>query len=230
MNATLLEIGCGTGQLANYLAATTMTQIYAADMTLPSLRLGQRFAAKYKIPGITFLQMNLFRPCIRAESMDFVISNGVLHHTADTRQAFIRISQLVKRGGFVIVGLYSKVGRLRTDALRHLYGFFGERILVLDPRLQEDISPEQRRGWINDQYRHPTEHKHTLSNVLKWFDEGGFEFISSIPKIGGHMSAKERLFEPHTRGTAADRLLAEAGLMFTRAYEGGLFIVIGRRL
>jgi 2-polyprenyl-3-methyl-5-hydroxy-6-metoxy-1,4-benzoquinol methylase len=33
------SIGCGTGQLSNFLAATTMSGVYATDMTRASLRL-----------------------------------------------------------------------------------------------------------------------------------------------------------------------------------------------
>jgi hypothetical protein len=69
MNARVLEVGCGTGQMSNYLAATTPSHVYAADLTPASLRLGIDFARGNGIEGITFMQMNLFRPCIKPESM-----------------------------------------------------------------------------------------------------------------------------------------------------------------
>ncbi len=229
MNAKVLEVGCGTGQLSNYLAATTMAHFYATDMTLASLRLGQEFAAKYDIPGITFLQMNLLRPCIRPGAMDIVISNGVLHHTADTERAFKTIAPLVKPGGYLIVGLYNWVGRVRTDLRRGLYRLFGESMLVLDPHLRQNLAPEKRRAWINDQYRHPQERKHTLSEVLGWFKDTGFTFVSSIPKIGGHFTENEKLFMPHDPGGPIDRFAAELSMIFSHGGEGGLFIMIGRR-
>ena len=141
-SSRVLEIGCGTGQLSNFLAATTMNRVYATDMTKASLRLGQKFAPDNKIGGIEFLQMNLFRPCIRPSSMDIVISNGVLHHTYDTRAAFLSISRLVKAGGYIIVGLYNRTGRLRTDIRRWMLRVFGETILVLDPHLSRDLARE----------------------------------------------------------------------------------------
>ena len=60
----VLEVGCGTGQMSNYLAATTPSHVYASDLTPASLRLGVNFARENGIEGITFMQMNLFRPCI----------------------------------------------------------------------------------------------------------------------------------------------------------------------
>lgn len=229
MNAKVLEIGCGTAQLSNYLAATTMAHFYAADMTLASLKLGRKFAAKYDISGITFLQMNLFRPCIRPGSMDIVISNGVLHHTADTERAFKCIAPLVKPGGYIIVGLYSWVGRVRTNLRRAVYRLVGERALVLDPHLRQNLEPEKRRAWINDQYRHPQERRHAISEVLSWFKDAGFAFVSSIPKIRGQFTENERLFFPQDPGGPFDRFAAELGMIFSHGGEGGLFIVIGRR-
>jgi 2-polyprenyl-3-methyl-5-hydroxy-6-metoxy-1,4-benzoquinol methylase len=230
VNAKVLEVGCGTGQLSNYLAATCLARIYAADMTLASLRLGSKFAAEQNVQGICFLQMNLFRPCVRPGSMDLVISNGVLHHTADSKAAFMSIAPLVKPGGHIVVGLYNHIGRLRTDMRRALWRVFGDRALFLDPHLRKSLSPDKRRAWIRDQYIHPVERKHSMSEVMGWFDEAGFSFVSSIPKIIGDFSGDERLFEAVPAGRPMDRLMAETEMLFsTYGGEGGLFIMIGRR-
>jgi SAM-dependent methyltransferase len=230
MNARILEVGCGTGQLSNYLAATTPTHVYAADMALASLRLGHDFARRNGIQGVRFLQANLFVPPIKPESMDIVISNGVLHHTYDTKKAFMSISRLVKPGGHIIIGLYNRIGRLRTDIRRRLLGMFGERVLFLDPHLRNNLSPEKRRAWINDQYYHPQERKHSISELMTWLDEAGFTFVSSIPKIIGNFGNEERLFEPQRPGTRFDRTVAENGMLFSSlGGEGGLYICIGHR-
>ena len=143
INSNVLEIGCGTGQLSNYLAATTMARVYGIDMTLDSLQLGRDFARRNGIESIRFIQANLFVPPIRPQSMDIVISNGVLHHTYDTKKAFMSISRLVKPGGYLIIGLYNHIGRLRTDIRRGLVKLFGERILFLDPHLRKALSNDK---------------------------------------------------------------------------------------
>jgi 2-polyprenyl-3-methyl-5-hydroxy-6-metoxy-1,4-benzoquinol methylase len=230
INSKVLEVGCGTGQLSNFLAATTMSHIYATDLTPASLHLGAAFARRNHIHGIKFLQMNLFRPCIRPRSMDLVISNGVLHHTYDTRKAFRSIAGLVKPGGHILVGLYNKIGRLRTDFRRLLYKRFGESVLFLDPHLRNELSAEKRRAWIQDQYLHPQERKHTMSEVLRWFREDGFSFVTSLPAIGDAGQASGKLFTPHDQGTPLDRLTAQSGMLFSSlGGEGGLFIMIGRK-
>ncbi len=230
INAAILEVGCGTAQMSNFLAATTMSRVYATDLTPASLRLGSEFARKHNIHGVKFIQMNLFRPCIRPESMDLVIANGVLHHTYDTRAAFHSIAPLVKPGGYILVGLYNHIGRLRTDLRRVLYRTFGDSVLRLDPQLRRQLSADKRRAWIRDQYLHPQERKHSLSQVLAWFRETGFDFVSSIPRIGGRFMAEDSIFAPRDSGTGIDRVLAEIAMLFTTfGGEGGLFIVIGQR-
>jgi len=199
-------------------------------MTLASLRTGHEFARRNKIESVRFVQMNLFMPAIRPRSMDVVISNGVLHHTYDTRKAFASIVRLVKPGGYVVVGLYNRIGRLRTDLRRLLVKAFGENVLALDPQLRRDLSPEKRRAWIRDQYFHPQERKHSLSEVVRWLDEEGFSFVSSIPKIIGEFKQDEKLFAPASPGTAFDRMMAEIGMLAsTSGGEGGLFICVGQR-
>lgn len=229
-NSNVLEVGCGTAQLSNYLAATTQTHVYATDMTLASLRLGYGFAKQNEIMGVRFIQSNLFMPPIKPQSMDIVISNGVLHHTYNTKKAFMSISKLVKPGGHIIIGLYNHIGRLRTDIRRNLLNIFGERVLFLDPHLRNRLSPEKRRAWINDQYYHPQERKHSISEVMHWFDEAGFSFTSSIPKIIGDFTSNEPLFSPQNPGTSFDRTIAEINMLFSSfGGEGGLFICIGQK-
>jgi SAM-dependent methyltransferase len=230
LNANVLEVGSGTAQLSNYLAATTLSRVYASDMTLASLRMGHEFAQRNRIDSVRFVQMNLFMPAIRPASMDVVISNGVLHHTYGTRKAFGSVARLVKPGGYIIVGLYNRIGRLRTDVRRVLVKAFGERTLVLDPQLRRKLSPEKRRAWIRDQYFHPQERKHSISEVVRWFEEEGFSFVSSIPKIVGEFKEGEKLFTPSSPGGRFDRLVAEIGMLASTAGgEGGLFICIGQR-
>jgi SAM-dependent methyltransferase len=228
--STIVEIGCGTGQLSNYLAATTFTHVYATDMTLASLRLGERFARANNISRVRFVQMNLFRPCVRPGSVDLVITNGVLHHTADTHAAFRSIVPLMKQGGHILVGLYNKIGRLRTDFRRVLYKGVGERALLLDPHLRNSLSPDKRRAWIRDQYLHPVERKHAMSEVLAWFSEAGVTFISSIPGILEPFDKSTQLFHQKSPGSSMDRTLAEISMLFSSyGGEGGLFIMIGRK-
>ena len=227
----VLEVGCGTGQLSNFLSIANRT-VFASDLCVNSLGLGRAFARRHALSNVHFVQMNLFRPAFAEKSFDLVVSNGVLHHTSDPFLAYETIAQLVKPGGFLLVGLYHWYGRLITDARRVLFRWSGDRFLSLDPNLRDaKKSAAKKRAWLADQYKHPHESKHTISETLGWIDKIGFRFVKSIPrsKPFAPFGADESLFEPELPGNAVERFLAESGAVLRGSREGGFFIMIAQR-
>jgi len=229
--ARVLECGTGTGQLSCFLSIANR-DVFATDICVNSLRLGQNFARSHHLERVRFLQMNLFRPALRPGSFDLVISNGVLHHTSDPFLAFRTISTLVRPGGYLLVGLYHRYGRLITDARRVLFRLSGDRLKWLDPNLEIGANREAREdAWFADQYKHPHESKHTIGQVLGWLDEIGFRFVKSIPRAKPFqpVGASERLFDPETPGNSVERLLVELGMILRGSREGGFFVVIAQK-
>ena len=228
--ARVAEIGCGTGQLTNFLAIAHRTVI-GTDLCLNSLRLAQQFKMTNGLEQATFAQMNLFRPGLRDAFFDVVISNGVLHHTGDPRAAFRRISRLVKPGGHVVVGLYSAYSRKLHDARRVLFRWTGLTHRWLDPHFDQLAATGRRDAWFQDQYCHPHESCHTIDEVLEWLQENDCEFVNSIPKptMGPVLDSNEQLFAPRDPGHAVGRFLSQLANISSGYREGGFFIVIGRR-
>jgi hypothetical protein len=102
----------------------------------------------------------------------------------------------------------------------------------LDPRLrQKGVGNLKKLTWFMDQYKNPHESKHTIGEVLKWFDQTGFDFVNSLPKPHAFeaLSESEKLFKLHPRGNLLDHLLVQMQLMFTGSREGGFFQMIGRK-
>jgi SAM-dependent methyltransferase len=229
-DARVVEIGCGTGQLTNFLAIAHR-RVLGVDICLNSLRLAQRFRSEHGIDRATFAQMNLFRPALKDGFFDVVISNGVLHHTADCRGAFRRISRLARPGGYVVVGLYNAFSRQLHYARVGLYRLTGITSRVLDPHFAKIGAEGRRTAWFRDQYCHPHETCHTLGEVMGWMEEDGLEFINSIPKpeAGPGVMAGEQLFATQDPGTALGRVVSQLAYMGNGYREGGFFIVIGRR-
>lgn len=230
--ARVLECGCGTGQLSNFLGLRWNRTVFGSDLCLNSLRLAKGFRDRCEIKNVGFLQMNLFRPAFKENVFDVVVSNGVLHHTSDPLGGFESISRLVKPGRYIIIGLYNTIGRLGTDFMRFLFRASKDKLRFLDAHVRnKNYTEARKRSWFMDQYKHPHESKHSYDEVLTdWFDANGFEFLSSIPKLDlGAFTAQEKLFEPHDRGTRATRFLTEVGLAMKRGDAGGLFIMIGRK-
>jgi SAM-dependent methyltransferase len=229
--AKILEVGCGTGQLSNFLATTWGRVVIGADVCMNSLQLAHKFKQDNRINSALFVQMNLFKPPFRPNAFDVVICNGVLHHTSDPFLGFRTISNLVKVGGHCVIGLYNKYGRLTTDVRRFLFRISGDRLKFLDARMRDKRASELRKKtWFMDQYKNPHESKHTFGEVLGWFDAAGIEFTNSIPKsTGDSFSQDEKLFKPQPRGTKFDHFMIQLGDLLTGGRDGGFFVMIGRR-
>jgi 2-polyprenyl-3-methyl-5-hydroxy-6-metoxy-1,4-benzoquinol methylase len=228
--ARVVEIGCGTGQLTNFLSIAHRT-VVGTDLCLNSLRLAQGFKVAHDLERATFAQMNLFRPALKDGFFDYVISNGVLHHTSDCRGAFQRIARLVRPGGYIVVGLYSAFSRRVHYARRALVRWTGLSPRWLDPHFRTMSAAGKTAAWYQDQYCHPHESCHTIDEVLGWIDEAGLQFVNSIPKpvTGPALTPDERLFGPHEPGTAVSRFLSQLADLRSGYREGGFFTVIGRR-
>ncbi len=231
-NGLVLEVGCGTGQLSNFLGISCR-RVIGTDLSLASLALGERFRREHGIDRVRFLQMNLFRPAFRPGVFDVVLCNGTLHHTADPYGGFEAIARLVKPGGHVVIGLYNRWGRLLTDVRRVAFRLTGGRARWIDPVLRRTApGTGKARAWFADQYRHPHESKHAFGEVQRWFDRTGFEFVRGIPamRLEDDGLAGETLFEPQPRGTATERGLAQAAeILAPGQKEGGFFVMIGRK-
>lgn len=230
-SAKVFEAGCGTGQLSNFLGMGPQRICVGGDMCLNSLKLGSGFRDRFSINNAFFLQINLFRPPLRDEAFDLVISNGVLHHTSDPEAGYRAILRKVRPGGFILIGLYNYFGRLHTLWRRRLIETFGKGVATLDARLRRlNGADEQYVAWYRDQYEHPHESRHSIDEVLRWFETSGVDFISCIPTIGDtEFSAQFHLFEPHPQGSYLDRLSTQWDMFLSGGGDGALFIMIGRK-
>lgn len=231
-NTSVLEVGCGTGQLTNFLGMSCR-EVIGSDMCLNSLRLGEEFRKEHGLTRVRFMQMNLFRPSFEKEQFDVVLCNGVLHHTADPYGGFQALLPLVKPGGYIIIGLYNTYGRLFTDARRLMFKATGGQAKWIDPILRRSgISNDKRRAWFADQYCHPHESKHTFGEVLRWFDDNGINFVRGIPAMRAEDDglAGTSLFEDQPRGSSLDHFVVQASEIIAAGQkEGGFFVMIGRK-
>lgn len=207
---TVVEAGCGTGQMSMFLAATGRT-VVGMDLAFAPLLRGRAFARANGV-NVELVRGNLFRPPFPVDSVDVVIANGVLHHTASARNAFAALGRIVKPGGHFIVGLYNRWGRL-------LLPFYGSAHAA-------DTSA-RGKAWYADQHQHPHESRHTVDEVLGWLGEDGFSFVSAWPAIQPGIEPRG-LFDAQPEGGWLAHQLAQLGWL-GRARDGGLWVTVGRK-
>jgi 2-polyprenyl-3-methyl-5-hydroxy-6-metoxy-1,4-benzoquinol methylase len=224
---TVLECGCGTGQLSHFLQLNA-NHTLGIDLSLASLGLAIEHKTRNQLARASFCQMNIFDLAIRDDAFDVVISHGVLHHTFDARRAFASIVKKCKPGGIVMVGLYNRPSRFPTWARSKLIRLLGPKIdYVVRNRIHDARKAEV---WIKDQYFNPHETWHSIGEVLGWFKENDIEFLNCSPSIlDSSGEAAKSLFERTDPGTAWTRAVTQWGWFGTIAREGALFDMIGRR-
>ena len=228
---SILEVGCGTGQLSIYFSIGTNNNVVALDPTIQSLNLAKKFADSNSISNIKFLNADIFDDVLTDQYFDFIWCNGVLHHTKDPYGAFKILIKSLKSKGYVLIGLYNKYGRLRTVIRRYLYKLFGKKFLEkIDPTLKNlKLDENEKNAWIRDQYIHPIESLHTIDEVLKWFDENNIDFVSSIPSSDFDFDYKN-IFEKKSRGSLYSRIINQFTMIFNSlGSDGGLFVLIGKK-
>ncbi len=227
----ILEVGCGTGQLSIYFSIGSNNKVVALDPTLDSLKLAKDFTDKNNISNINFINADIFDDVLANEYFDFVWSNGVLHHTKDPYGAFEILTRSLKKEGYILIGLYNKIGRFRTIFRRYIYKLFGKKILeIIDPTLRNlKLDEDEKNAWIRDQYIHPIESLHTIDEVLEWFKKNNIKFISSIPSSDFDYDYKD-IFTLKSRGTYLTRIFNQFSMIFNSlGSDGGLFVLIGKK-
>ncbi|MBP2294311.1 class I SAM-dependent methyltransferase [Azospirillum rugosum] len=225
---TVLEVGCGTGWMSNGIAAHCRCAVTGIDFNPVAIDFARRLAQDLGTSA-RFEAADLFtyRPAAPA---DVVISLGVLHHTDNCHEALRRVCrEMVRPGGFLLVGLYHAGGR--RPFLEHFAGLraagasddelYGEfRTLFGAQRIDE----AHLRSWFRDQVCHPHETQHTLADILPVLEDSGMTLAATsvndyrpIRVLADVMAAEATL-----EATARERLAQ-------RAYFPGFFTVLARR-
>jgi hypothetical protein len=120
-----------------------------------------------------------------------------------------------------------------TDLRRSVFRLTGGRAKWIDPILRKQkISKAKQRAWFADQYRHPHESKHTIDEVLGWFEQANLQFVRGVPAVTPDDSeplSKADLFQPKPVGTPLDHMVVQIQQIAAGNREGGFFLMIGQR-
>lgn len=232
--ATVVEVGCGTGQMTNFLGLVGTRTVLGVDQSIASLTLGNTFKEKFGLNNVAFVQGNIFALPLKEGCADVLICSGVLHHTPDPYGGFTELLKRVKPGGYIVVGLYNSYARIPLGVRKCIFRCTGGGFRFLDAHMRrKDVDAGKKEIWFADQYKNPHESWHSVGEVLGWFAGNGVEFVSGVPEISGLLPGEtpreQKLFAPHPRGSRAQHVGKQLSWMFTIGREGGLFVLTGRK-
>ena len=112
----VLDAGCGMGRYSA-VALSLGAEVVAVDMSESLQRVAELAKTQAKLHPV---EADLLHPPFKKGVFDVAYSQGVLHHTADTRAAFKAVAALVKPRGLLSVWLYGKAGRFADFATNPL--------------------------------------------------------------------------------------------------------------
>ena len=108
----ILVAGCGTGQHSISTAARFKnSKVLAVDLSLSSLAYAKRKTEELGIQGIKYMQADILDLGKLDRQFDIVESVGVLHHMNDPMVGWKVLTECLRLGGLMRIGLYSEFAR-----------------------------------------------------------------------------------------------------------------------
>ena len=192
-NPQILVAGCGTG-LHAILAATSYydAKVLAIDLSRTSLAYAKRKADELGITNVEFAQADILRIGEISRRFDVIESFGVLHHLREPAAGLAQLVELLNPDGYMMLGLYSELGRRDVVQARELIAKHGYRD---DPdevrrfrndlsRLAPDLAARLARSSafhslsdLRDLVFHRQEHRYTPQQLRSLIDDAGLEFL-----------------------------------------------------
>lgn len=207
----ILVAGCGTGRHSHFLARTVSdAAITAIDISRPSLAFAKRQALSDSIENVEYVEADITQLDTWDARFDVIECAGVLHHLPDPDEGLRVLLNLLKAGGLIMLGLYSRrarepFGRLREmlqiEPSQDLEATLGRaRAIVMDDANLQSITSFREFYALNeciDLILHPREVNYTPREIKALLHRHhlafrGFELTS----------AQRNLFRLRNRGPA----------------------------
>ena len=205
----ILIAGCGTGQHSIGTASRfSDCKVTAVDLSLASLAYAKRKTAELGVTNLEYLQADILKLDQLDQVFDIIESVGVLHHMNEPMSGWRVLTDLLKPGGLIKIGLYSELARqhivdVREEITSQNVGTSDVDIRKLRRSLAEsnDKSHQLLTEWgdffslsmLRDLILHVQEHRFTLPQIKNYLDELGLKFcgfdnndtISNFRKLHG---------------------------------------------
>jgi 2-polyprenyl-3-methyl-5-hydroxy-6-metoxy-1,4-benzoquinol methylase/tetratricopeptide (TPR) repeat protein len=133
--AEILIAGCGTGQHSIETARLFPgAHILAIDLSLSSICYAKRKTLELGLKNLEYAQADILKLQSIRRTFDVIEAGGVLHHLAQPLAGWRVLLSILRPGGFMRIGLYSKLARQDVAAARALIAQCGYGSSVEDIR------------------------------------------------------------------------------------------------
>lgn len=235
LDARVLDLGCGTGQLTCLLALRGR-EVVGVDFSEPSLRKAAELKERLGLDNVELRCEDVRTVERRAgETFDVILCNGVVPCLADAPQAVGRICRdLASPGTLVVLGLYHSYGRT-AFRLRRFFARASRRdrepASVRIMLVKDEPDAEKLASWVADQIHPPVEACYRAAEVHAWLTGNGVQWLRSLPPMPGDPDARTPLFADRAEAPRVGLRwwLAELAWCASLRDTGGYFVVLGRK-
>ena len=119
----VLEVGPGSGFNTKFIAEHCDGEVFALDVSDAA---DTTFGNTRHLKNCTVVKADLMHAPFENDYFDFIIADGVLHHTPNTRDAVRALYRLVKPGGQFFFYVYRQMGAARAFADAHIRDSFSK--------------------------------------------------------------------------------------------------------
>lgn len=192
-NAEVLEAGSGTGWLLNGLALYHKVNGTGIDLNDKAVSFANKAAKKLKLSS-RFYETDIFdyNP---DKQFDVIISYGVLHHTKDCHLAIKHLSKLLKKDGFLVLGLYHTSRKPFLDYFYNLSEYLSIRQLKREFFKFKYGAYSNDKNVLNsifyDQVYNPHETQHSFIEIKSLLEKLGYSVVSTSINDYKPISGKE---------------------------------------
>ena len=188
----ILIAGCGTGQETIETAARFKdSKVIAIDLSLSSLAYAKRKTEEFGIQNIDYMQADILGLGKLDRQFDIVESAGVLHHMDDPVAGWRVLTDCLKPGGLMRIGLYSELARqhiveIRQEISEAGIGSSDEEMKSFRTKvINSDQDHHRTMSNFNDFYSlstlrdllfHIQEHRFTIPQIQDCLSELGLKF------------------------------------------------------
>ena len=192
LSPSILIAGCGTGQHSIGTASRFANcKVTAVDLSRASLAYAQRKTSELGITNVKYLQADILNLGELKQEFDMIESSGVLHHMEEPMAGWKVLTDLLKTGGLMNIGLYSALARrhivkAREDIALRGIGTSESEIRHFRQFLVESHDEQHQllRGspdffslsTLRDLIFHVQEHRFTLLQIQHCLDALGLKF------------------------------------------------------
>ncbi|MDC0114282.1 tetratricopeptide repeat protein [Planktomarina temperata] len=199
----ILIAGCGTGQHSIGTAARFKgSNVLAIDLSLSSLSYAKRKTEELDIQNIDYMQADILDLGKLGRQFDIVESAGVLHHMDDPVAGWRVLTDCLKAGGLMKIGLYSELARQHIVEMRQEISkagigssdaamkSFRTMVMTSDQSHHKEILDSTdfySLSTLKDLLFHVQEHRFTIPQIQDCLEELGLKFCGfASDKIVSH--------------------------------------------